>query len=95
MNWFHIYDIFAKRYGIKTPDEFFEGYTLKQVSELLPIIEDNNYDDVALQAKLNGFKIKPKLKAVNHSPEKKKEYTESALSRFDQMKKDYEMNKGK
>lgn len=63
------------------------------MNELLPIIDDSNHDDAALSAKLHGFKIKPRMKAMNISKEKKQEYNESALSRFDQMKKDYEKNK--
>jgi len=66
---------------------------MKQVSELLPIIDDSNHDDAAMSAKLHGFKVKPRLKALKVSKEKKEEYNESALNRFEQMKKDHEKNK--
>lgn len=66
---------------------------MKQVSELLPIIDDSKHDDAALSAKLHGFKVKPRLKPMKISKEKKEEYNESAVSRFEQMKRDYEKNK--
>ena len=89
-----MFDIFAKRYGIKSPDEFYDNYTMKQVAELLPVIDEANHCDFEISAKLAGQKVKPRLKPLNISKEKRSEYNKQALSKFEQMKQDYEKNKG-
>ena len=87
--WARIYDVFAARYGIKDPQEFYEGYTLRQVNHLLRIIDKARYDELATQAKLHGVKIKPRIESLDLTEEEREEATAQAQSVFDRMKAEH------
>jgi hypothetical protein len=91
--WATLYDAFAARYGLRTPQEFYEGYTLRQVTYLLRVIDKAKYDDLAVQAKLHGVKVKPKVEALRLTKEERAEADTQAMSVLDRMRKQHEAKK--
>lgn len=88
-----LYDAFAARYGIRTLDEFYEGYTLRQVTYLLRVIDKAKYDELSVQAKLHGVKLKPRIDALRLSQEERAEADEQATSVLERMKQQHEAKK--
>lgn len=89
-----LFDAFAARYGIKTPEDFYEGYTLRQVTYLLRVIDKVKYDELATQAQLHGMKLKPRVEALRLTKEERAEADTQATSVFDRMKQQHEAKHG-
>ena len=56
------------------------------------MIEGAKYEEVALQAKLHGLQMKPRVEALRLSEEERAEADEQATSVLERMKKNYEGN---
>ena len=85
--------MFAARYGIKCPDDFYDNYTLRQVIQLLEVIDKVKYDDLSVQAKLHGVKLKPRIQALKLSKEQREEAESQAMSVYEKMKQQHEATK--
>lgn len=79
---------------MSTIDKFYEGYTLKQVTNLLQVIDDKKYEELAIRAKLHGVKIKPKLKAISMTKEQREEADKQAMDLLTQMQQEYKAKNG-
>jgi len=82
------FDTVAKRYGY-TLDQFYE-LTLRQVHILLHTIGDKQYDELEIQAALQGRKLKPRMVFNDVSVEEEKEQEQQALDALSRLKKEYE-----
>lgn len=91
--WATLYDAFAARYGL-TPDKFYEEYTLRQVTYLLRVIDKAKYEDLSVQAKLHGVKLKPRINSLGLSKEQREEADTQAMSVLERMKKNHEDSNG-
>lgn len=88
------YDSIANRYGY-TIEQFYE-LTLRQVHMLLQIIGDVSYEELEVQAALNGRELKPRIKYDhNISEEEVKEQEDDAMEALKELQRKYQENKDK
>ena len=87
------YDAPAKRYGY-TIDQFYD-LTIRQLHILLHIIGDKSYEEIEIQAALQGRKLKPQMKAIDIDEKVDKQMDDEAADTFARLRREYEENKNK
>ncbi len=85
------YDTLAKRYGYSLDD--FYRLTLRQVSALLKISDDEQYKEIELQAALLGRKMKERMTQLDISEEEESEQDEGAEELLARLKQNYKEKK--
>lgn len=93
--WATMFDVFAARYGLRTIDEFYDNYTLRQVTYLLRVIDKAEYNDLAVQAELHGRKMKPRVEALRLTAEERQEADTQAMSVLARMKQQHGAKNGR
>lgn len=87
------YDRLAKRYGYDL-DQFY-NLTLRQLLILLNVINEESYDELALQAKLHGREIKERMEVDDITPEQEAEQDNAAQAAYEALMRRYrEANNG-
>jgi len=87
------FDTVAKRYGY-TLDQFYQ-LTLRQLHMLLTVIGDKSYEELEVQAALQGKKLKPRIKFHDISEEEEADQEQQALDALKELQSRYEKNKSK
>ena len=87
------YDTIAKRYSYSI-DQFY-NLTLRQLHILLNVIGDKGYEELEVQAALQGKKLKPRIKFEDVSEEDDKKMDNEAAEIYARLKAEYEKKKGK
>lgn len=89
------YDSISSRYNY-TITEFYK-LTLRQIHIMLKTINDKKYEELEIQAALNGVKLKPKMVYDDISEEQDEEQEEAANEAFKRLKDEYDsrVNNGK
>ena len=85
------YDALAKRYGY-TIEQFY-SLTLRQVHLLLKVIGDKTYEELEIQAALQGKKLKPRMNFDDISPEQEAANEEQAFEALRELQKKYQDKK--
>lgn len=86
------YDTLAKRYGY-TIDQFYE-LTLRQLHILLHIVGDQSYEEIEIQAALQGKKLKPRMKPLEFDEKEDKAMDEDAKEIHARLMKEYKEKQG-
>ena len=88
------YDTIAKRYGYSI--EQFYDLTLRHVHMLLQIIGDASYEELEVQAALNGKALQPRIQYDhNISEEEVQEQEDDAMAALLELQRKYKENKDK
>jgi hypothetical protein len=87
------YDTLAKRYGYSI-DEFY-NLTLRQLHILLHVVGDQSYEEIEVQAALQGKKLKPRMKPLDIEEDDDKRLDEDAVAAHAQLMKEYNERQGK
>lgn len=87
------FDAVAKRYGY-TLDQFYQ-LTLRQLHIILKTINDKSYEELEVQAALQGKKLKPRIVFEDISEEQDKENEKQALEALEMLNKRYKEQQGK
>lgn len=87
------YDTIAKRYGY-TIDQFY-NLTLRQLHILLTVIGDKSYEELEIQATLQGKKLRPKIKALDIDTEADTKLDDDAKELHERLMKEYKEKQGK
>jgi hypothetical protein len=82
------FDTVAKRYGFNIQD--FYGLTLGQLHVLLKVIGDASYEELEVQAALQGRKLKPRMDFVDISAEDEADQDADAAEALARLKKAHE-----
>lgn len=85
------FDRVAKRYGY-TIDQFYD-LTLRQLHILLNVIKDESYQELEVQAALQGRELKPQMEVLDITPEEEKEQESAAKDAYNRLMQAYEERK--
>ncbi len=81
------YDTIASRYGYSL--EQFYTLTLRQIHILLKVIGDKQYEELEVQAALQGRKLKPRMVFADITEEQEEEQEEHALDTLKRLQQEY------
>lgn len=87
------FDSISKRYGY-TLDSFMD-LTLRQVHMLLNLVGDKSYEELEVQAALQGRKLKPRMKFLDVSEEEEMDQEQQALDALKRLQEDYKAKQNK
>ncbi len=87
------YDTLAKRYGYSIDD--FYNLTLRQLHILLNVVGDQSYEDLEVQAALQGKKLKPRMKPLDIEESDDKQLDDDAVAAHARLMKEYKERQGK
>lgn len=87
------YDTVAKRYGY-TIEQFY-NLTLRQLHILLIVIGDKSYDELEVQASLQGKKLRPRMKPLENTVESDTKLDDDAKELHERLMKEYKEKQGK
>lgn len=87
------YDTLAKRYGYSIED--FYNLTLRQLHILLNIVGDQSYEDLEVQAALQGKKLKPRIKPIDIEEKDDKILDDDAKDLHARLMEEYKKKQGK
>ena len=82
------FDTIAKRYGGYDLEKFY-GLTLRQLHMMLNTIGDKQYEELEVQAALQGRKLKPRMKFEDISEEQEKDQEQQALDALKKLQDEY------
>ena len=82
------YDSIAKRYGYSL-DQFYD-LTLRQLHILLKVIGEKTYDELEIQAALQGRKLKPRMNFEDVTPEQDAENENQAMEALKELQRKYQ-----
>jgi hypothetical protein len=86
------YDAIGKRYG-HTIEQFFE-LTLRQLHIMLTVIGDKSYEEIEIQAALQGRKLKERIKPLDMTEKEDKAQDDLAAANLKKLRAEYEAKKG-
>lgn len=86
------YDAVGKRYGYSI-DKFYD-LTLRQLHILLHVIGDQSYEEIEIQAALQGKKLKPRMTPLDIEEDDDKKLDEDAVAAHAQLMKEYKEKQG-
>lgn len=87
------YDSIAKRYSY-TLDKFYD-LTMRQIHIILVSLEDKLYEELEIQAALQGRKLKPRINYKDISEEEEKENEDQAIDALKRLQEEYKAKKEK
>lgn len=69
------------------------GLTLKQISDFLQVINKSAHEELMVEAKLHGMKVKPIIDGLEMSNEEREQCDKQAQSSYERLKLRYQMKK--